>query len=65
MMVILVDLELQQSIDLLIAWSRMHFQSLNWTWIYNIRLVESVYFGSEFTRVKNMTCIDNKFDLAL
>ena len=30
-----------------------------------LKLVESVYFGSEFTRVKNMTCINNKFDLAL
>ena len=30
-----------------------------------LKLVDSVDFGSEFTRVKNMTCINNKFDLAL
>ena len=65
MMVILVNLELQKSIDLSIL-PRVGCIFKVLTEPGSIMLVESVYFGSEFyTRVKNMTCINNKFNLAL
>jgi hypothetical protein len=64
-MIILVDLELQQSIDLFLSRVRCIFKVLTEPGSITLKLIESAYFGSEFTRVKNMACINNKFDLAL
>ena len=65
MMVRLVDCELQQSVDLFLPRIGCIFKVLTEPGSIILQLVESAYFGSEFTRVKNMACITNKFDLAL
>ncbi len=65
MMMRLVNCELQQSIDLFLSRVGCIFKILTEPGSITLQLVESAYFGSEFTRVKNMVCINNKFDLAL